>query len=75
MTSICYLIPIIFLKEIKSSNIQSIFYPIKINIFEDQLLNIFIKKKYSYKDFNLIDNNFLINKLNNKQIYLTEIES
>ena len=39
------------------------------------LIDIFFKIKYSYQNFNLIDNNFLTNNLNNKQVYLTEIES
>ena len=39
------------------------------------LTPFFLKKGYVYKNYNLINNNFLINNLNNKQIYLTEIES
>ena len=71
----CYLIPIIFEKEIRGNHALSINYPIKINIFEEQLVNLFSKNKYLYKNYILLNNNFLINNLNNKQVYLTEIES
>jgi len=71
----CYLIPIIFEKEIRSNHELSINYPIKIDIFEEQLVDLFSKNKCLYKNYVLLNNNFLINNLNNKQIYLTEIES
>ena len=65
----------IFGKEIKYDKILSINYPIKIDMFEDQLINFFSKNEYSYKNFSLKNNNFLINTLNNNKVYLTEIES
>ena len=75
LSSSCYLIPNIFKEEKKCCDVPSINYPIKINTFEHRLINFFLKKGYAYKDYNLINSNFLINNLNNKQIYLTEIES
>ena len=75
LSSSCYLIPNIFKEEKKCCDVPSINYPIKINTFEHRLINFFLKKGYVYKNYNLINNNFLINNLNNKQIYLTEIES
>ena len=75
LTNTCYLIPTVFLAETKSNKIKSILYPITINHFENELIEFFFKIKYSYKNFNLIDNNFLLNSANNRQVYLTEIES
>ena len=75
LANTCYLIPTVFLAETKKNKIQSILYPITINHFENELIDRFFKIKYSYKNFNLIDNNFLLNNANNKQVYLTEIES
>ena len=75
LSNFCYLVPIIFKKEIGFNDVFSINYPIKIDLFEYQLINFFSKKKYLYKNYRLINNNFLINDLNSKQVYLTEIES
>ena len=70
-----FFIPNIFLKERECKKVSSIYYPIKIDTFVYQLKNFFLTKKYSYKNFYLKNNNFLINNLNNKEVYLTEIES
>ena len=75
LSNSCFFIPNIFLKERECKKISSIYYPIKIDTFEHQLKNCFLAKKYSYKNFYLKNNNFLINNLNNKEVYLTEIES
>ena len=75
LSNSCFLIPSIIKKEIKYSNLLLIDFPIKIDILEHQLINFFSRKKYSYKNCSLINNNFLMNNLNNKQVYLTEIES
>ena len=56
LKNICYLVPIAYSSDVKSSKIQSIFYPIKIDHFENQLTDLFFKTKYSYKNFSLIDN-------------------
>ena len=75
LSNSCFFILNIFLKERECKKVSSIYYPIKIDTFVYQLKNFFLTKKYSYKNFYLKNNNFLINNLNNKEVYLTEIES
>ena len=51
LTSLCYLVPVFFLKEMKNNNIKSIVYPIKINNFPE-----LVCLKNSAKFFPIIKN-------------------
>lgn len=56
-------------------NVKAIDYPVKFIDFENHLLNVFKNKKIVYKNLELRNDNALCNNDNNKQVYLTEIES
>jgi hypothetical protein len=55
-------------------NFKKIFYPINIFDFEKNIKYYFSESEYFFKEIYLEKNSFLVNKNNNKKIYLTETE-
>lgn len=62
-------------KKIIEKNINCIFYPIKMSFFEEKLKAYFYKNVIYFNDLQLLNDNLLIQKNENNEIYLTEIES
>ena len=73
-SNLIYFIPITLSKLTNKNNQQLIFYPLQINYFEEKLLSLISNNKVDFKNIVVNKNNMLINKINNKQLYLTESE-
>ena len=56
-------------------NCEKIYYPIDFSKFEKFIKNYFLIKNPSYFSLFISSENMLLNKKNNKEVYLTEIES
>ena len=54
---------------------EKIIYPLMANRFEKKVLDLFSTKTINFENLYLNNKNILVNKLNGKSTYLTEIES
>ena len=54
---------------------KKIIYPLKANGFEKKILDLFATKTVNFENLYLNNKNILVNKFNDKSIYLTELES
>tara|TARA_Y100001970_G_C14153033_1_gene813842 strand:+ start:758 stop:1396 length:639 start_codon:yes stop_codon:yes gene_type:complete len=75
-----FFIPFNFEKEFNKVNLEKIIlekihYPIKVDAFENKLNLILSSLNISYLHLSLDKNNFLVNNLLNKKVFLTESEA
>ena len=70
-----FLLPNHFKLKVKNIQYNILYYPIKISVFENQVLSIFSNTVNFFDNIVLFNDNVLFHKNNNKKIYLTEIES
>ena len=54
---------------------KKIIYPLKVNKFEKQVLDLLSTKTINFENLHLNNKNILTNKFNDKSVYLTELES
>ena len=64
-----------FQQDLNANSFNFNFYPIKIDLFEKTISDFFREKLVSYENLFIKNDNILIRSDDNKQIFLTEIES
>ena len=64
-----------FQQDLNNSDLNFLFYPIRIDLFENTIFDFFKDKIAAYKNLSIQNDNILIRYDDKKQIFLTETES
>jgi len=64
-----------FQQDLNNSDLNFLFYPIRIDLFENTIFDFFKDKIAAYKNLSIQNDNILIRHDDKKQIFLTETES
>tara|TARA_B100001540_G_scaffold263148_1_gene242804 strand:- start:255 stop:881 length:627 start_codon:yes stop_codon:yes gene_type:complete len=64
-----------FQQDLNNSDLNFLFYPIRIDLFENTIFDFFKDKIAAYKNLSIQNDNILIRSKDKKQIFLTETES